>query len=117
MAGSLSRQWLIYDYRPYHKHGRYIITALRKINGRWSVDIVLRTNTMHIIFRRASFAEKQGGHVLTPDFGKIQVAMKMVSSECVFSIKIFTSPSGTTLMFRSYSFDFILRSETIFRVA
>ena len=55
--------------------------------------------------------------MLTPDFGKIQIAMKMVSSEWYFSIKIFTSPSGTTLMFRLYSFDFILRTETILRVA
>ena len=31
------------------------------MHSRWSVDIILRTNTMHIIFRRASFAEKQGG--------------------------------------------------------
>ena len=55
--------------------------------------------------------------MLTPDFGKIQIAMKMVSSERVFSMKIFTSPSGTTLMFNLYSFDFILRTETILRVA
>ena len=54
--------------------------------------------------------------MLTPDFGKIQIAMKMVLSERVFSMKIFTSPSGTTLMFRLYSFDFILRTETILRV-
>ena len=55
--------------------------------------------------------------MLTPDFGKIQIAMKMVSSERVFSMKRFTSPSGTTLMFRLYSFDFILRTETILRLA
>ena len=55
--------------------------------------------------------------MLTPDFGKIQIAMKMVSSEQVFSMKRFTSLSGTTLMFRLYSFDFILRTETILRVA
>ena len=34
-------------------------------SGRWSVDIVLRTNTVQVIFRHATFAEKQGGHVLT----------------------------------------------------
>ena len=55
--------------------------------------------------------------MLTPDFGKIQIAMKMVSSERVFSMKRFMPPSGTTLMFRLYSFDFILRTETILRVA
>ena len=37
--------------------------------------------------------------------------------ERVFSMKRFTSPSGTTLMFRLYSFDLILRTETILRVA
>ena len=39
----------VYDYHP------------KNINGRWSVDIVLRTNMVQIIFRHASFAEKQGG--------------------------------------------------------
>ena len=55
--------------------------------------------------------------MLTPDFGKIQIAMRMVSSERVFSMKRFTLPSGTTLMFRLYSFDLILRTESLLRVA
>ena len=48
--------------------------------------------------------------MLTPDFGKIQ-------SERVFSMKSFTSPSGTTLMFRLSSSDSILGAEIVFRVA
>ena len=30
-------------------------------SGRWSVDIVLRTNIIRVIFRHTTFAEKQGG--------------------------------------------------------
>ena len=42
---------------------------------------------------------------------------EMVSSERVFSMKSFTSPSGTTLMFRLSSSDSILEAEIVFRVA
>ena len=43
----LAQTWPIHNYRPEENN----------------VDIVLKTNTMHIIFRRASFAEKQGACV------------------------------------------------------
>ena len=42
---------------------------------------------------------------------------EMTSSERVFSMKSFTSPSGTTLMFRLSSSDSILGAEIVFRVA
>ena len=45
-----NKQWPIYTYLP-----------KKMQNGRWSVDIVLRTNIVQVIFRHASFAEKQGG--------------------------------------------------------
>ena len=57
-----------------------------------------------------SLAYLVGSTLLTPDFGKIQ-------SERVFSMKSFTSPSGTTLMFRLSSSDSILGAEIVFRVA
>ena len=47
--------------------------------------------------------------MLTPDFGKIQ-------SERVFSMKSFTSPSGTTFMLGLSSSDSILGAEIVFRV-
>ena len=45
-----NKQWPIYTYRPKNMQ-----------NGRWSVDIVLRTSYVQIIFGHPSFAEKQGG--------------------------------------------------------
>ena len=44
------KQWPTKNYRPKNMQ-----------NGRWSVDIVLRTNTEQVIFRHTTFAEKQGG--------------------------------------------------------
>ena len=37
--------------------------------------------TLCILFFGVQSLPKTGGHVLTPDFGKVQIAMKMVSSE------------------------------------
>ena len=58
-------------------------------NGRWSVDIVLRTSYVQVIFRHTSFAEKQGGHVLTPDFGTVNNLFNMASNGEVIYIKAF----------------------------
>ena len=38
-----------------------ITIIVLSMHSRWSVDIVLRTSLMQIIFRHTSFAEKQGG--------------------------------------------------------
>ena len=54
--------------------------------------------------------------MLTPDFGKVQKASKMASSERVFSMKSFRSPSGITLMFRLLTFDLISVAEVVLRV-
>ena len=67
----------------------------QKLEGRHRAEHVLNTEVTY---------------VLTPDFGKIQ-------SERVFSMKSFTSPSGTTLMFRLSSSDSILGAEIVFQVA
>ena len=45
-----NKQWPIYTCRPKNMQ-----------NGRWSVDIVLRTNYTEVIFRHTNFTEKQGG--------------------------------------------------------
>ena len=77
------------------------------------VDGVLTSSlerTLCILFFGMQALPKNRGHVLTPGFGKIQ-------SERVFSMKSFTSPSGTTLMFRLSLFDSILGAKIIFRVA
>ena len=55
--------------------------------------------------------------MLTPDLGKVQKASKMASSERVFSMKSFRSPSGITLLFKSSTSDLILGAETVLRVA
>src|SRR5438128_798774 len=43
-----------------HAYGQYLIIALSTY-GRWSVDIVLRTKVVRVIFWHASLAKKQGG--------------------------------------------------------
>ena len=58
-------------------------------NGRCSVYIVLRTSYAEVIFRHTSFAEKQGGHVLTPDFGTVNNLFKMASNGEVIFMKEF----------------------------
>ena len=55
--------------------------------------------------------------MLTLDFGKVQKASKMASSERVLSMKSFRPPSGITLMFKSSTSDLILVAETVLRVA
>ena len=53
--------------------------------------------------------------MLTPDFGKVQKASKMASSERVFSMKSFRSPSGITLMFKSSTWDGIVGAPSAFQ--
>ena len=93
----LAQTWPIHNYRP------------KKINGRWSVDIVLRTNTMHIIFRHASFAEKQGGMCWHLILARYKV-------KGFSTWENFISPSGITLMFRLSTFDLISVAEAVLRV-
>ena len=54
--------------------------------------------------------------VLTSDFGKVQKASKMASSERVFSMQSFRSLSGITLMFNLSPFDLISVAEVVLRV-
>ena len=51
--------------------------------------------------------------MLTSDFGKVQKASKMASSERVFSMQSFRSLSGITLMFNLSLFDLISVAEVI----
>ena len=55
--------------------------------------------------------------MLTLDFGKVQKASKMASSERVLSMKSFRPPSGIILMFKSSTSDLILGAEIVLRVA
>ena len=73
-----NKQWPIYTYRPKNMQ-----------NGRWSVDIVLRTSYAEVIFRHTSFAEKIGGHVLTPDFGMVKNIIKKASNGEVLKVRKF----------------------------
>ena len=93
----LAQTWPIHNYCP------------KKINGRWSVDIVLGMNTMHIIFRHASFAEKQGGMCW-------QLILAIYRVKGFSAWESFVSSSGTTLMFRLSPFDLISVAEAILRV-
>ena len=64
-----NKQWPIYTYRPKNMQ-----------NGRWSVDIVLRTSYAEVIF---------GTQTLTPDFGTVNNLFKMASNGEVIFMKIF----------------------------
>ena len=58
-------------------------------NGWWSVDIILRASYVQVIFRHTSFAEKQGGHVLTPDSGTVNNLFKTATNGEVIFMKEF----------------------------
>ena len=66
-------------------------------------------NTMHIIFRHASFAEKQGGMCWHLILARYRV-------KGFSAWESFISSSGTTLMFRLSPFDLISVAEAILRV-
>ena len=55
-------------------------------------------------------------NLLTSDFGKVQKASKMASSERVLSMKSFRPLSGTTLIFNSSTSDLISVAEVVLRV-
>ena len=66
-------------------------------------------NIVHIIFRHASFAEKQGGMCW-------QLILAIYRVKGFSTWENFISPSGITLMFRLSTFDVISVAEAVLRV-
>lgn len=72
--------------------------------------------TLCILFFGVHVLSKNRGACVDIRFWHSVKEDEMASSERVFSMKSFTSPSGTTLMFRLSSSDSILGAEIVFRV-
>ena len=73
--------------------------------------------TLCILFFGVQALPKNRAACVDIRFWHVVKENEMASSVRVFNMKSFTSPSGTTLMFRLSSSDSILGAEIVFRVA
>ena len=100
-----NKQWTIYTCR--YKNMQ---------NGRWSVDIVLRTNMVQVIFRHASYAKKQGGMCSHQILARSITYLRWPQMEKWSSWKSSILSIWTSLKFGPSLSDFISKAETMLKV-
>ena len=100
-----NKQWPIYTYRPKNMQ-----------NGRWSVDIVLRTSYAEVIFRHTNFAEKQGGMCWHQILARSITYLRWPQMEKWSSWRSSVLSIWTSLKFGSLQSDFISKAETMLKV-